>query len=159
MKRAALYDLPAETLDGDEVSLDAYRGQVTLVVNTASQCGFTSQYSDLQALHTEYEGRGFSVLGFPSDDFGGQEFATSGEVREFCENTFQVTFPLFAITNVKSGPDQSPVYEFLSKSSGSLPGWNFGKYLVGRDGKVLGFYASQVDPMGSELREAVESAL
>jgi glutathione peroxidase len=155
----SFYALEAPTLEGETRSLSEYQGQVTLVVNTASQCGYTKQYAGLQELQEAYAGQGFTVLGFPSGDFGGQEFDTPGEIREFCDSRFGVTFPLFAKSGVKEGEGQSPVYGFLGKATGSLPGWNFGKYLVGRDGKVLGFYASPVDPMGEELRAAIDGAL
>lgn len=159
LSEASLYDLSAPSLEGEGVALSDYRGKVTLVVNTASQCGFTGQYKGLQALHEEFKDQGFSVLGFPSDDFGGQEFSTAGEVRAFCEKSFQVSFPLFEITRVKAGTEQSPIYGFLSKSSGSLPGWNFGKYLVDRNGRVLSFFPSQVGPEDAALRDAVMAAL
>jgi glutathione peroxidase len=155
----SFYSFSAESLEGPVVALSEYRGQVTLVVNTASQCGFTKQYKELQELQGEYAARGFSVLGFPSGDFGGQEFDTPGEIREFCDSKFGVTFPLFAKTKVKEGEGQSELYSHLGKCTGSLPGWNFGKYLVDRDGRVLAFYASPVNPTGEELRSAIEAAL
>jgi len=155
----SFYALEVQDLEGAQSPLAAYQGKVTLVVNTASQCGYTPQYAKLQELQETYEAQGFSVLGFPGGDFGGQEFDTPGEIRQFCDSNYGVTFPLFAKSGVKEGEGQSEVYTFLGKATGSLPGWNFGKYLVGRDGKVLGFYASPVDPMGTELRGAVEAAL
>jgi glutathione peroxidase len=159
MTSGSLYDLSATSLAGEATPLESYRGQVTLIVNTASQCGYTPQYKELQELQTTYAEQGFTVLGFPSGDFGGQEFETPGEIREFCDSEFGVSFPLFEKTQVKEGDSQSPVYGFLGKTSGSLPGWNFGKYLVGREGRVLGFYASPVSPMGDELRGAIDLAL
>lgn len=159
MAEASIYSFAAESLAGESVSLQSYQGHVTLIVNTASQCGYTSQYEDLQELQTTYADQGFSVLGFPSGDFGGQEFETAGEIREFCDSKFSVSFPLFAKTQVKEGDGQSPIYNFLGKTSGSLPAWNFGKYLVDREGRVLAFYATPVNPMGEELRAAIEVAL
>lgn len=155
----SFYTFKAESLEGEGVDLSSYQGQVTLVVNTASQCGFTKQYEGLQELQEEYAAQGFTVLGFPSGDFGGQEFALPGEIREFCDSEFGVTFPLFAKTQVKEGEGQSEIYAFLGKATGSLPGWNFGKYLIDREGRVLAFYASPVDPTGQELRGAIEAAL
>ena len=155
----SFYALEAETLDGEAQPLSLYDGKVTLVVNTASQCGYTPQYAKLQELQEAYAEQGFTVLAFPSGDFGGQEFDTPGEIREFCDSNYSVTFPMFAKSTVKEGDGQSPVYGFLGKASGSLPGWNFGKYLVDREGKVVAFYASPVDPMGSELTGAIETAL
>lgn len=156
---ASVYSFEVESLAGEAVPLETYRGQVTLIVNTASQCGYTSQYEDLQALQTNYADQGFSVLGFPSGDFGGQEFETAAEIRKFCDSEFSVSFPLFAKTRVKEGDEQAPIYDFLGKASGSLPGWNFGKYLIDREGRVLAFYATPVNPMGEELRAAIEAAL
>jgi len=155
----SFYGLEAETLDGEAQPLSLYDGQVTLVVNTASQCGYTPQYAKLQELQETYAEQGFTVLAFPSGDFGGQEFATAGEIREFCDSNYSVTFPMFAKSVVKEGDEQSPIYGYLGKASGSLPGWNFGKYLVDREGKVVAFYASPVDPMSEELTGAIESAL
>lgn len=155
----SLFALEAESLEGEALPLERFRGQVTLVVNTASQCGFTTQYAGLQELQETYGERGFTVLGFPSGDFGGQEFDTPGEIREFCDGEFGVSFPLFAKTNVKDGEGQSEVFAFLGKATGSLPGWNFGKYLVDREGTVLGFYATNVDPQDEELVAAIEGAL
>ncbi len=155
----SFYALNATDLNGADQPLSVYEGKVVLVVNTASKCGFTSQYEGLQTLQEQYAYQGFSVLGFPSGDFGGQEFPTAVEIRTFCTENYEVSFPLFAKTNVKVGEDQSPIYQFLGKATGNLPGWNFGKYLVNRDGKVLAFYASPVEPTSKELRSAIESAL
>jgi glutathione peroxidase len=155
----SFYTLEARALDGSAVPLERYRGQVTLVVNTASKCGLTPQYEGLEALQAEYGARGFTVLGFPSGDFGGQEFGSADEIREFCDSKYNVTFPLFEKSGVKAGPQQSPVFAFLGAATGSLPGWNFGKYLVDRDGKVLAFFAPPTDPTGAEIKGAIEKAL
>lgn len=156
---ASLYSLEATSLDGQPVQLSDYEGKVSLVVNTASQCGFTSQYEGLVELQKKYAEQGFTILAFPSADFGGQEFDTAEEIQSFCSDRFAVNFPLFERSGVKEGEEQSPVYAFLGGSSGSLPGWNFGKYLVGRDGRVIEFYASPVKPTGDELQGAIEAAL
>lgn len=154
----SLYDIETRTLDGKPAPLAAYRGKVTLVVNTASQCGFTPQYAGLQTLHDELKARGFSVLGFPSNDFGGQEPGSAAEIATFCQRNYGVTFPMFTKVVTAAGPDQSPVYRFLG-ASGKLPGWNFSKYVVGKDGTVRAFFPSSVTPDDAQLRKAIEAAL
>jgi glutathione peroxidase len=154
----SLYALQTTTLQGRPANLADYAGKVTLVVNVASQCGFTPQYAGLQKLHDEMKGRGFSVLGFPSNDFGGQEPGTAEEIATFCQKNYGVTFPMFAKLVTKKGEGQSPIYAFLG-ASGELPSWNFGKYLVARDGKVVAFFPSKVAPDSKELRDAIEKAL
>jgi glutathione peroxidase len=158
--RMNIYELQAETLEGQPADLSAYQGKVTLVVNVASQCGYTGQYAGLQALHTELKDRGFAVLGFPSNDFGAQEPGTATQIREFCSSKYSVDFPMFAKVQTKAGDDQSPVYARLSEAiDGQLPNWNFCKYLIGKDGQVLGFYPSRVSPDDAELRKQIEAAL
>jgi glutathione peroxidase len=154
----SLYDLKVTTLAGQPADLAAYRGTVTLVVNVASKCGFTPQYEGLESLNRELAGRGFSVLGFPSNDFGSQEPGSPTEIQQFCRLTYGVTFPMFAKVQTKAGPGQSPVYGFLGQT-GSLPQWNFSKYVVGRDGRVRAFFPSRTAPDAKELRDAIEQAL
>ena len=154
----SLYDLETKTLDGKPAPLSAYRGKVTLVVNTASQCGFTPQYAGLQKLHDEMKGKGFSVLGFPSNDFGGQEPGGAEEIATFCQRNYGVTFPMFSKLVTRAGPDQSPIYAYLG-ATGNLPGWNFSKYVIGKDGKVTAFFPSKVTPEDPQLRKAIEAAL
>jgi glutathione peroxidase len=154
----SFYDLKVPSLEGDTVDLAAYRGKVTLVVNVASQCGYTPQYSGLEKLYRELSAKGFSVLGFPSNDFGGQEPGTAKEIRKFCTLNYDVTFPVFSKVVTRPGASQSPVYAFLGRS-GNLPGWNFSKYVVGRDGQVMAFFPSQVAPESPELRAAIDKAL
>ena len=154
----SFYDLEATTLAGKPADLKAYAGKVTLVVNVASKCGFTPQYKGLQALYTEFSSKGLVVLGFPSNDFGGQEPGTAEEIKTFCELNYGVTFPLLSKVVTKAGPDQSPIYAWLGQT-GHLPKWNFSKYLIGKDGKVIGFYPSAVKPDAPELRAAIEKAL
>jgi glutathione peroxidase len=154
----SLYELKTETLQGQPIDLAQFRGKVTLVVNTASECGYTPQYEGLENLHRELSPKGFAVLGFPSNDFGGQEPGTAQQIGEFCRKNYGVTFPLFAKISTAPGNDQSPVYKFLG-SSGNLPAWNFSKYVVGKDGKVLAFFPSAVTPESSELRNAIAKAL
>jgi glutathione peroxidase len=154
----SLYALTTRTLAGKPADLAAYRGRVTLVVNVASKCGYTAQYEGLEKLHRELAPRGFAVLGFPSNDFAGQEPGSAEEIQAFCRSTYGVTFPMFEKVVTKAGPGQSPVYAVLGQS-GSLPQWNFSKYLVDRDGKVRAFYPSRTAPDDPALRAAIEEAL
>jgi glutathione peroxidase len=154
-----LYDAEAKTLEGQPAPLAQYRGRVTLVVNVASECGFTPQYAGLQQLYERYEGRGLTVLGFPSNDFGRQEPGSAEEIREFCSSKYRVKFPMFEKVQTKAGAGQSPVYALLQQGTGVLPKWNFGKYLVGRSGKVLKFFPPDTQPESAELTAAIEAAL
>jgi glutathione peroxidase len=154
----SLYDLQTKTLDGKPALLSVYKGKVTLVVNTASQCGFTPQYAGLQKLHDELKDKGFSVLGFPSNDFGGQEPGGAEEIATFCQRNYGVTFPMFSKLVTRAGPDQSPIYAFLG-TSGKLPAWNFSKYLIGKDGRIRAFFPSNVRPDAPQLRKAIDEAL
>ncbi len=154
-----VYALRTEALDGTPVDLAAYRGKVTLVVNVASECGFTPQYAGLQQLQREFAARGFAVLGFPSNDFGGQEPGTAAQIRSFCTTNYGVDFPLFAKVRTKAGAGQSPVYRLLGEATASLPSWNFCKYLVGKDGTPLQFFGPRTAPDAAELRTAIEQAL
>ncbi|HEX6852442.1 MAG TPA: glutathione peroxidase [Candidatus Polarisedimenticolaceae bacterium] len=156
-KPMSFFDLNVRTLSGDAKSLADYKGKVVLVVNTASECGFTPQYAGLEKLWKEYRDKGVVVLGFPSNDFGGQEPGTAEEIRTFCEKKYAVTFPMFEKV-VTKGAGQSPVYAFLTASQGE-PKWNFHKYLVGRDGRVRASFGSRTTPESDELRAAIESAL
>jgi glutathione peroxidase len=158
VSEGSFYALKTTTLQGQPADLSQYAGKVTLVVNTASQCGFTPQYAGLEKLHEEMKGRGFSVLGFPSNDFGQQEPGSADEIQTFCQRNYGVTFPMFSKVVTKAGPEQSPVYTYLGKE-GHLPAWNFSKYLVGKDGKVIAFFPSKVTPESKELRDQIEAAL
>ncbi len=154
----ALYDIRTERLDGTAIDLGDFRGRVTLVVNVASECGFTPQYAGLQKLHDELAGQGFAVLGFPSNEFGAQEPGSPEQIKTFCERNYGVTFPLFAKGETKPGPGQSAVYGFLTKG-GDVPNWNFCKYLIGKDGAVRAFFPSKVGPDDRRLRQAINEAL
>jgi glutathione peroxidase len=154
-----IYSLPIKTLEGKDTNLEAYAGKVTLLVNVASFCGKTPQYQGLEALHERYQAKGFSVLGFPSNDFGQQEPGSPEEIREFCSTKYQVTFPLFEKLKTKKGEGQSPLYARLGEASGKLPAWNFAKYLVGRDGRVISFFDSGTVPEDPKVVAAIESAL
>ena len=153
----SFYDLTANTLDGAPKNLSDYKGKVVVVVNTASECGYTPQYAGLQQLYENYRDKGVVVLGFPSNDFGGQEPGTPAEIKTFCEKKYHVTFPLFAKVKTK-GEGQSPVYTFLAAKDGA-PKWNFHKYVVGKDGQVRASFASAVKPDSQELKSAIEAAL
>jgi glutathione peroxidase len=139
-------------------NLCQYAGKVALVVNTASYCGFTKQYEGLEALHAKYQARGLTVLGFPSNDFGQQGADSGKQIAEFCYNTYGVKFPMFSKSSVK-GPNANPFYSALTKASGKAPEWNFNKYLIDRDGKIIGFYPSEVTPQNKTLVAAIEKAL
>ena len=152
------YDLKAQALDGTEVDLSRFAGQVTMAVNVASECGFTPQYAALEQLHRELAPRGFSVLGFPSNDFGAQEPGSSGDIQSFCQTGFGVTFPLFEKSKTRAGPAQSPVYARLGES-GRLPRWNFYKYIIGRDGQVVAVFPTNVAPDAAAVRKTIEQAL
>lgn len=154
----SFYDLKTMTLDGQPANLGQYRGTVNLVVNVASKCGYTPQYEGLEQLQRDMKGKGFNVLGFPSNDFGGQEPGTAQEIAEFCRLTYGVTFPMFEKVVTKKGAGQSPVYVFLG-ASGNLPAWNFSKYLIDKQGRIVAFYPSDVTPENSALRAAIDRAL
>ncbi|WP_058834389.1 glutathione peroxidase [Luteimonas abyssi] len=156
-----LSDFEADTLDGRRVALSAYAGQVVLIVNVASACGFTPQYTGLQALWTRYRDRGFAVLGFPCNQFGGQEPGGADEIREFCDTRFRVDFPMFDKVDV-NGPAAAPLWQWLRGERRGLLGtsaikWNFTKFLVGRDGRVLDRFGPARKP--GQLETAIEAAL
>jgi len=157
----SVHDFKVKTIDGKEASLADYRGKTLLIVNTASQCGYTPQYAGLEALYEKYRDRGFTVLGFPSNDFGAQEPGTNAEIKTFCELRYRTTFPLFSKIPVK-GPAADPLYRYLTGLPGKQGGevtWNFNKFLVGPDGKVIEHFDSKVDPMSPELTAKIEKAL
>jgi glutathione peroxidase len=155
-----LYDITAQRNSGESQSLGDYRGQVLLIVNTASRCGFTPQYTGLQALQDRFSNRGFSVLGFPCDQFGHQEPGSDVEIRGFCDTNYAIAFPLFAKIEV-NGDGAHPLYRFLKSERGGLLGsaikWNFTKFLIGRDGEVLDRFAPQTTP--EAIAPAIEKAL
>lgn len=155
---ASFYDLTVPALDGTPAGLSRFAGMVALVVNVASECGFTPQYAGLQALHEAYGPRGFTVIGFPSNDFGAQEPGTPDQIRRFCDERYRITFPLFAKVQTRAGAGQSPAYRRLAES-GHLPAWNFHKFLVGRDGQVAAVFPTTVSPGSRSLRAAIEHAL
>ena len=154
----SFYDLKTQTLTGKPADLGQYRGKVSLVVNVASKCGFTPQYEGLEKLQREMQGKNFNVLGFPSNDFGGQEPGTAEEIQTFCKLTYDVTFPMFEKVVTKPGTGQSPIYSFLG-SSGKLPAWNFSKYVIDKHGQIVAFFPSDVTPEAPELRAAIAKAM
>ncbi len=153
----SLYDITLNTLEGKPQTLAAYKGKVVLAVNVASECGFTPQYAGLQKLYTEKKGQGLVVLGFPCNQFGGQEPGSANQIESFCQKNYGVTFPLFEKLEVK-GPGQAPLYRFLTAKHGE-PAWNFHKYLVGKDGQVIQAFGSKVAPDSADLKAAIEAAL
>ena len=157
---SAFYDFKANSLAGDEVSMRAYEGQVLLIVNTASKCGFTPQYRGLEELHRDLSPRGFSVLGFPCNQFGAQEPGQAAEIQAFCSTNYDVTFPLFEKIDV-NGARAHPLYEYLKRQQSGLLGasikWNFTKFLVDRAGHVIARYAPTARPEG--LRQKIETLL
>jgi glutathione peroxidase len=153
-----LLDRSVDTLDDKPHSLCEYAGKVVLVVNTASQCGYTPQYEGLEALYRKYRSRGLVVLGFPSNDFGGQEPGSNKEIASFCVNQYAVDFPMFAKTSVK-GKEVNPLYAELAKASGKAPQWNFHKYLISRDGRQVASFDTRVEPSDPKLLAAIERLL
>jgi len=147
-------------IDGKDVPLSTYKGKVILIVNVASECGFTPQYKDLEALYEKYKDQGFVILGFPANNFGAQEPGTDPEIKEFCTSKYGVTFDMFSKISVM-GSDQHPLYKFITSDPtyGGDVKWNFQKYLVNREGKLVGKYFSRVTPLSPELTGAIEAAL
>jgi glutathione peroxidase len=152
--------IPFKTIDGQETNLAAYKGKVVLVVNVASKCGFTPQYKSLEALYEKYKDRGFVILGFPANNYGGQEPGTNQEIKQFCTSNFSVTFPMMSKVSV-NGKDKHPLFVYLTEKSG-LPGpikWNFSKFLMDRQGRLVARYPSEVDPLNADLVAQVEKQL
>jgi glutathione peroxidase len=161
VQAASLYDFTVQSIEGDSVSLSRYENQVLLVVNVASQCGYTPQYRDLEKLFKEYRQKGFAILAFPANNFGGQEPGTNGEIKDFCERNYGVTFDLFSKISVL-GTDQHPLYKYLTSQNPEFAGdvkWNFEKFLISRDGRIVGRFRSAVKPFSEELIAALERAI
>jgi glutathione peroxidase len=160
---STVHEFTMNAIDGKPVPLSNFRGKVMLVVNVASQCGYTPQYEGLQALYKKYEAQGFVIAGFPANNFGEQEPGTNEEIGAFCKSKYGVTFPMFSKISVK-GPDQAPFYKFLTdtkanpKTGGEIQ-WNFTKFLVDRNGKVIQRFEPAVEPLSKELESAVAAAL
>lgn len=159
----SVHDYTVNDISGKQVKLSSYAGKVLLIVNTASECGFTPQYEELEALYQLYRNKGFEVLAFPSNDFGGQEPLNGSEIQQFCSLKFHTTFPLFDKIHVK-GENASPLYFFLSNKSQNgnvdiAPKWNFHKYLIGKNGQVIDYYLSTTSPMSGKVKKAIEEQL
>ncbi len=156
-----LYEIPVKDIDGKDASLKAYEGKVLLVVNVASQCGLTPQYKALEAIHEKYKDKGFTVLGFPCNQFGGQEPGSNEEIKQFCSSKYSVTFPMFDKIDV-NGAKRHPLYQALAGKDSPFPGdikWNFGKFLIGRDGKIIKRFEPRTTPDSPEVASAIEAAL
>ena len=160
---ASVYDFTLNSIDGKPVPLSDFKGKAVLLVNVASRCGYTPQYTALEALYEKYKDRGFVIVGIPANNFGGQEPGTNEEIKTFCKSKYSVTFPMMAKVSVK-GDDITPLYAFLTdkmanpKTGGEI-GWNFTKFLIGPDGKVLARFDSEVEPDAKDLTSAIEKAL
>ncbi len=160
----SLYEFKVKDIDGKDVKLDTYKGKVVMIVNTASKCGNTPQYEGLQALYDKYKSQGFVVLGFPANNFMGQEPGTEKEIKEFCTLKYNVTFPMFSKVSVK-GADQTPLYSFLTNQeadSGIANGdvsWNFEKFLTDKNGKIIARFSPRTKPDDAKIVEAIEAAL
>ena len=154
------HDFSFTSIDGGDLRLADYKGKVILLVNTASMCGFTSQYEGLQSLWSDYKDRGLVVFGVPSDDFGGQELDTAEQVKSFCKMNYGIDFPLTDITVIK-GPNAHPYYKWIADVHGSLalPRWNFHKHVIDADGELVDWFASTTSPTSNKLRDAIETAL
>ncbi len=160
---ASIYDFTATGLDGAEVSLDRFRGQALLIVNTASKCGFTGQYAGLEALHRQYADQPFEVLGFPCNQFGNQEPGKAAEIASFCSTSFDVDFPMFDKVEV-NGPNRHPIYAWLTEQKRGFLGtrdikWNFTKFLTDREGRVVARFAPQVEPadIAPEIEKRIQN--
>jgi glutathione peroxidase len=157
----SLYDVPVKDIDGKDTSLEPYKGKVLLIVNVASKCGFTPQYQALESTYEKYKDKGFAILGFPCNQFKGQEPGTDAEIKEFCTSKFGVTFPLFDKLAV-NGADRNPLYVDLAGSDSPYPGdikWNFTKFLIGRDGKILARFEPATKPDSPQVVQAIDAAL
>jgi glutathione peroxidase len=160
---SSIFDFLPQDIDGKPVTLEQYRGKVLLIVNVASRCGFTYQYEGLEALYRQYKDQGLVILGFPSNDFLGQEPGTNAEIKQFCTLKYDVTFPMFSKISV-TGTGIDPLYRYLTDRRedprfGGPISWNFNKFLIGRDGSIIGRFRTQDEPQGAPVRQAIEAAL
>ena len=160
-RAGSIYDIPLKTINGKDSTLAAYKGRVLLIVNVASHCGFTPQYKGLEAIYKKYSDQGLTVLGFPCNQFGGQEPGTDEEIVQFCTSKYDVSFPLFDKIDV-NGANRHPLYVLLAGPDSPFPGnitWNFNKFLIGRDGTILKRFDSKTKPDSPEVTAAIEAAL
>ena len=158
-----MHEFTLNSIDGKPAPLSAYQGKVVLIVNVASRCGFTPQYAGLEALYEKYKDRGFAILGFPANNFGGQEPGTNEEIKTFCSTKYNVTFPMYSKISVK-GDDQAPLYQYLTDkqanpATGGEIQWNFTKFLVDKSGKVVARFEPKVTPDSPDVAGAIEKAL
>jgi glutathione peroxidase len=163
MAEKSVLDFTMKSIDGKETKLSDYRGKVLLLVNVASQCGYTPQYEGLQAIYSKYSSQGLVVLGFPANNFGGQEPGTNEEIKQFCTLKYKVSFPMFAKISVK-GADMHPLYQFLTSKEtdpefGGDISWNFNKFLVDRNGKIIARFETREKPEGEKVTQSIEKAL
>lgn len=157
----SIYDIKLKDIDGKDTTLGAYKGKAVLIVNVASKCGYTKQYTGLESIYEKYRDQGFVVLGFPCNQFGGQEPGTNEEIKQFCSSKYNVTFPMFDKIEV-NGANRHPLYVALAGKDSPYPGdikWNFNKFLVGKDGKIVKRFDSKVTPESEEMAKAIEAAL
>jgi glutathione peroxidase len=161
VRAGSVHDTKVKDIDGKDVSLSDYKGKVVLIVNVASKCGYTPQYKTLESTYQKYKDRGFVVLGFPCNQFGGQEPGTNEEIKQFCTTKYNVTFPMLDKIEV-NGANRHPLYETLAGKESPFPGdikWNFNKFLIGKDGKIVKRFDSKVAPDSEELTSSIEAAL
>jgi glutathione peroxidase len=158
MAASSVHDFTLTSIDGKAVPLSSYKGKVVLLVNVASKCGYTPQYTGLQSLYTKYKDKGLVVVGVPANNFGGQEPGTNEEIQTFCSRNYNVTFPMMSKVSVK-GEDKTPLYGYLTENTGGDVKWNFTKFLVDKNGKIVSRFDSKVTPDSPELTSAVEKAL
>lgn len=158
--KKSIYDFTMKNIDGKEIQLSQYKGKVLLIVNVASECGYTPQYGSLEALYIKYKHKGFVILGFPANNFGEQEPGTDSEIKTFCDRNYGVTFDLFSKISV-NGSDQHPLYKFITSDAnvGGDVKWNFQKYLVDKKGNLAHKFLSRIEPMSEEVISAIEAAL
>jgi glutathione peroxidase len=160
-RAGSIYDIAVKDIDGKDTTLGAYKGKVILIVNVASRCGYTPQYQGLEAIYQKYQNQNFVVLGFPCNQFGSQEPGTDAEIKQFCTSKYNVTFPLFDKIEV-NGAGRHPLYVALAGPDSLFPGdikWNFNKFLIGKDGKIVKRFDSKAKPESPEVTQAIESAL
>lgn len=163
LKERSIYEFTMKDIDGNDVKLEKYRGKAVLIVNVASECGYTPQYKGLQATYDKYKDQNFVILGFPANEFGGQEPGSNAEIKQFCEKRFKVSFPMFSKIVVKGG-EKHPLYRFLTepttdpKFAGDIK-WNFNKFLISKEGEILARFDSGDEPEGSKVTSAIEAAI
>ena len=161
--KSAFYNFTLNTIDGVPNKMSTYQGKVCLIVNVASRCGYTSQYANLEKVYQEYKNKGFMVLGFPANNFGGQEPGTDQEIKTFCSSSYNVNFNMYGKISVK-GNDKHPLFTFLTSGAANSNlageiGWNFEKFLIDKNGKLIKRYKSNIDPMSLEMKTDIENAL